>query len=137
MQTSALCRSRREFSNEYLLAKFGFDTAENEPYKVWPIAARTPAAKGGGPQKRVSTSPAAEPAPPRELVHCYLVLVSSEVVIQPACERCVGSKTLKISFCASALWYRIWWGLELRTAHCYCVIVQVASRVLFTSEFCF
>ena len=26
----ALCRSRRELSNEYLLAKFGFDTAENE-----------------------------------------------------------------------------------------------------------
>ena len=31
MQRSALCRSRRELSNEYLLAKFGFDTAENEP----------------------------------------------------------------------------------------------------------
>ena len=27
VQTSALCRSRRELSNEYLLAKFGFDTA--------------------------------------------------------------------------------------------------------------
>ena len=26
----ALCRSRRELSNEYLLAKFGLDTAENE-----------------------------------------------------------------------------------------------------------
>ena len=25
------CRSRQELSNEYLLAKFGFDTAENEP----------------------------------------------------------------------------------------------------------
>ena len=34
MQKSALCRSRRELSNEYLLAKFGFDTAENEPCKV-------------------------------------------------------------------------------------------------------
>ena len=32
-------RSRREFSNEYLLAKFGFDTAENEPYKVCPLSA--------------------------------------------------------------------------------------------------
>ena len=31
VQGSALCRSRRELSNEYLLAKFGFDTAENEP----------------------------------------------------------------------------------------------------------
>ena len=34
MQRSALCRSRRELSNAYLLAKFGFDTAENEPSKV-------------------------------------------------------------------------------------------------------
>ena len=31
VQRSALCRSGRELSNEYLLAKFGFDTAENEP----------------------------------------------------------------------------------------------------------
>ena len=35
MQRSALCRSRRELSNEYLVANFGFDTAENEPLKVW------------------------------------------------------------------------------------------------------
>ena len=33
MQRSALCRSRRELSNAYLLAKFGFNTAENEPSK--------------------------------------------------------------------------------------------------------
>ena len=26
------CRSRQELSNEYLLAKIGFDTAENEPF---------------------------------------------------------------------------------------------------------
>ena len=31
VQRSALCRSRRELSNADLLAKFGFDTAENEP----------------------------------------------------------------------------------------------------------
>ena len=31
VQRSALCRSRRELSNEYLLAKFALDTAENEP----------------------------------------------------------------------------------------------------------
>ena len=31
VQRSALCRSRRELSNDYLLVKFGFDTAENEP----------------------------------------------------------------------------------------------------------
>ena len=35
MQRSALCRSRRELSNEYLLAKFGFDAAEHGPSKVW------------------------------------------------------------------------------------------------------
>ena len=28
------CRSHQELSNEYLLAKFGVDTAENEPLKV-------------------------------------------------------------------------------------------------------
>ena len=28
--SSALCRSRRELSNAYFLAKFGFDTADNE-----------------------------------------------------------------------------------------------------------
>ena len=32
--SSALCRSRRELSNEYLLAKIGVDTAENEPLEV-------------------------------------------------------------------------------------------------------
>jgi len=30
-----LCRSRRELSNAYLLAKIGVDTAENEPLEVW------------------------------------------------------------------------------------------------------
>ena len=34
VQRSVLCRSRRELSNEYLVAKIGFDTAENEPLKV-------------------------------------------------------------------------------------------------------
>ena len=29
-----MCRSRRELSNAYVLAKFGFDTAENEPCQV-------------------------------------------------------------------------------------------------------
>ena len=38
--SSALCRSRRELSNEYLvLAKFGFDTAENVPCQVCPLSA--------------------------------------------------------------------------------------------------
>ena len=34
VQRSALCRSRQELSNEYLLAKIGVDTAENEPLNV-------------------------------------------------------------------------------------------------------
>ena len=29
------CRSRKMLKNEYLVAKIGFDTAENEPSKVW------------------------------------------------------------------------------------------------------
>ena len=37
MKRSALCRSRRELSNAYLLAKLGFETAENEPSKLCPI----------------------------------------------------------------------------------------------------
>ena len=31
---ATVSRSRRELSNEYLLAKIGVDTAENEPLKV-------------------------------------------------------------------------------------------------------
>ena len=34
MERSVLCRSRRELSHEYLLAKIGVDTAENGPLKV-------------------------------------------------------------------------------------------------------
>ena len=30
-----MCRSRRDLSNAYLLAKIGVDTAENEPLEVW------------------------------------------------------------------------------------------------------
>ena len=39
MQRSALCRSRRELSNAYFVAKFGLDTAENEPCQVCPTEA--------------------------------------------------------------------------------------------------
>ena len=38
VQKSAVCRSRRELSNAYLLAKIGVDTAENEPCKVCPLS---------------------------------------------------------------------------------------------------
>ena len=39
MQRRALCGSRRELSHEYVLAQFGFDTAENDPGKVCPLSA--------------------------------------------------------------------------------------------------
>ena len=35
VQRSALCRSRRELSNKYLLDEIGVDTAENKPLEVW------------------------------------------------------------------------------------------------------
>ena len=35
VQRSALCRSRQELSNEYLLDEISVDTAENEPLEVW------------------------------------------------------------------------------------------------------
>ena len=52
MQRSALCRSRREFSNAYLLAKFGIETAENESSDVCrarrgPVAGRRNARASG------------------------------------------------------------------------------------------
>ena len=40
-----MCRSRRELSNAYFLAKFGLDTAENEPFQVpFQFAGAAPAA---------------------------------------------------------------------------------------------
>ena len=39
-----MCGSKRELSNEYLLAKVGFDTAENEPCQVCPIEPSKPLA---------------------------------------------------------------------------------------------
>ena len=53
-----MCRSRREHSNAYLLAKFGLDTAENEPCQVCPTEQSRPA-QGEWHQHR-----RAEPAPP-------------------------------------------------------------------------
>ena len=35
VQKRVLCRSRRDVFNEYLVAKIGFDTEENEPCKVF------------------------------------------------------------------------------------------------------
>ena len=48
VQRSALCKSRRELSNEYLLANIGVDAAENEPRKVWRIGVKSaPSWKSG------------------------------------------------------------------------------------------
>ena len=53
---------RDSYSNEYLLAKFGFDTAENEPrkvhliFKLWDlffVDPPCPLAISGPPQKRI------------------------------------------------------------------------------------
>ena len=64
-----MCRSRRELSNEYLLAKISVDTAENEPLEVWgkikfnihsPPRPRQPGAD------RVEADLAACEAPPRD-----------------------------------------------------------------------
>ena len=50
-----MCRSRRVLSNKYLLAKFGFDTAENEPCKVCPLSAyRSPRLKCNAPKTQVA-----------------------------------------------------------------------------------
>ena len=52
MQRRVLCRSRRELSNAYLLAKFGFDTAENDASKVVLEEAAIWAAEPGPPVAR-------------------------------------------------------------------------------------
>ena len=52
MQSSALWRSRRELSNEYFLAKFRFDTAENEPFKVCRSLPAGAAARSRRPRRR-------------------------------------------------------------------------------------
>ena len=59
VQNSELCRSRRELSNAYLLGKFCFDTAENEPcqichkghkYRVCHEGHKVPRCRPSGPQ---------------------------------------------------------------------------------------
>ena len=55
-----MCRSRRELSNAYLLAKIGVDTAENEPCKVCPLSVyRSPRSVSALPRDSWSV-----PAPP-------------------------------------------------------------------------
>ena len=56
MQRSAKWRSRRDFSNEYFLAKFGFDTAENEPSKVCRIPWQLSRGSGGAARAALANS---------------------------------------------------------------------------------
>ena len=42
MKRSALCTSRRELSNAWIVAKFGCDTEENEAWKVCTLSAYLP-----------------------------------------------------------------------------------------------
>ena len=64
VQRSALCRSRRELSNAYLLAKFGFDTAENEPCQVCPNPAESCAQRRRGSPLRMVCKKAILPGVP-------------------------------------------------------------------------
>ena len=61
MQWNVLCRSRRELSDAYFAAKFGFDTADNEPFQVCPLSAYR------SPRLKTEESPEA-----RERVHTVL-----------------------------------------------------------------
>ena len=70
-----MCRSRRELSNEYLLAKIGVDTAENEPCKVCPLSAyrspryglgdghTSPGLPGSHPEEAAGVAPGGELKP--------------------------------------------------------------------------
>ena len=75
MQRNALCRSRRELLNAYLLAKFRVDTAENEPCKVCRIPSpcgqhRSRPSRRRRPSSRGTTasppSASSRPSSPRE-----------------------------------------------------------------------
>ena len=77
VQRSAVCRSRRELSNAYLLAKFGFDTAENECSR--PVSHPTPTQHGVVsyvcPHSRIAAVSLAE------FVAVHIVLVKLPVAI--------------------------------------------------------
>ena len=69
-----MCRSRRELSNAYFFAKFGFDTAENEPskdprgYAIELLLAEVPAdaRRGRGPLRPVPPGERRQGAPGHE-----------------------------------------------------------------------
>ena len=72
VERSALCRSRRELSNEYLLANFGFDTAENEPCKVCPLSAYgSPRCNFQRSSRKFLGAPLVSPSFPEKAAHFY------------------------------------------------------------------
>ena len=54
-----MCRSRRELSHEYLIAKIGLDAAENEPSEILKFGLssdnRQGLVRGGGGRERASS----------------------------------------------------------------------------------
>ena len=78
MQRSAFCRSRRGLSNAYFLAKFGFDTAENELCKVL----QTP--RRGTRDRPSSDAKASTDRAPRPAVWASTALSSGRVVVRGA-----------------------------------------------------
>ena len=77
MRRSALCRSRRELSNAYLLAKFGLDTAEIEPSKS-PMCGRVPEIAEAVRGARRARAPRLGHAGPRTDLVRFMPLLASE-----------------------------------------------------------
>ena len=70
MQRGVLCVYWRELSSAYFLAKFGFDTAENEPFQVCRIPTTTPRSRFEGSRlgtgaRRWRRRPKGRSCPPR------------------------------------------------------------------------
>ena len=99
VQRSALCRSRRELSNAYLLVKFGFDTAENEPCQVCPRAQWT---------KTEARRPEGAGANERLLLHeVPLGLAKASLAIQIWTKRNCTSRTLWFQMTTKIQFYDI------------------------------
>ena len=102
MQRSALRRSPRELSNAYLLAKFGFDTAENEPSKVCRIPRRRAARRPRRP-RRGRPSGRRPRGLQRVLLRCHIQYVLASLVpIRPKTSQCLQfAKSICLQFAKS------------------------------------
>ena len=98
---SALCRSRRElskpdsYSKEYLLAKFGFDTNENELSKVCRSnqAIPTPGHKSGSEDGTKSRPPAAKSHPDPPPAGRRPLKISAKLLFYTGC---LGERRLRV-----------------------------------------